>query len=85
VISVFNLDKTPEMRAENIVKSLQGLRPHKTFRKVIRNYVWDNIYHDKLLPLLEHVIGSKMDSIRCMQERFCLVAFKIIGADWSWS
>ena len=62
MISVFNLDKTPEMRAENILKFLQGLKPHKMFRKVIRNYVWDNIYHDKLLPLLENVIGFNRKS-----------------------
>ena len=60
MISVFNLDKTPEMRAEDILKFLQGLKPHKMFRKVIRDYVWDNIYHDKLLPPLENVIGFKM-------------------------
>lgn len=50
------------MRAENILKFLQELKPHKMFRKVIRNYVWDNIYHDKLLPLLENVIGFNRKS-----------------------
>jgi hypothetical protein len=32
------------------------------FRKVIRDYVWDNIYHEKLLPLLAEVIGAHRKS-----------------------
>jgi glycosyltransferase involved in cell wall biosynthesis len=48
---------TPESIARKILEFVEELEPHRMFRKVIRNYAWDNIYHEKLLPLLENVIG----------------------------
>ena len=54
----FDLAETPESIALKILEFVEKLEPHRMFRKVIRNYVWDNIYHEKLLPLLETVIGS---------------------------
>jgi glycosyltransferase involved in cell wall biosynthesis len=53
----FDLAETPESIALKILEFVEKLEPHRMFRKVIRNYVWDNIYHEKLLPLLENVIG----------------------------
>jgi glycosyltransferase involved in cell wall biosynthesis len=54
----FDLAEAPESIALKILEFVEKLEPHRMFRKVIRNYVWDNIYHEKLLPLLENVIGS---------------------------
>lgn len=55
-VCFFDLAETPESIAQKILEFVEKLKPHKMFRKVIRNYVWDNIYHEKLLPLLENVI-----------------------------
>jgi len=48
--------ETPEEIAKKIIEFTENLKPHRMFRKVIKNYAWDNIYHEKLLPLLESVI-----------------------------
>jgi hypothetical protein len=55
-VCFFDLAETPESIARKILEFVERLKPHKMFRKVIRNYVWDNIYHERLLPLLENVI-----------------------------
>jgi glycosyltransferase involved in cell wall biosynthesis len=55
-VCLFDPTDTPESIAQTILGFVDNLKPHKMFRKVIRNYAWDNIYHKKFLPLLEHVI-----------------------------
>jgi glycosyltransferase involved in cell wall biosynthesis len=55
-VCFFGLTDSPEEIAKKILEFVERLKPHKMFRKVIRHYVWDNIYHEKLLPLLEKVI-----------------------------
>jgi glycosyltransferase involved in cell wall biosynthesis len=62
-VCLFELDETPEDIAKRILRLIERLKPHKMFRKVIKYYAWDNIYHEKLLPLLETVIGR--DSPEC--------------------
>ena len=57
-VCLFDLVETPERIAQRILEFVEGLKPYKMFRKVIRRYVWDNIYHEKLLPLLDNVIGA---------------------------
>ncbi len=41
--------------AENVLEFLGQLRTHRMYRRVFRNYIWDNIYNDLLRPLLEKV------------------------------
>jgi glycosyltransferase involved in cell wall biosynthesis len=55
-VCVFDPAEPPDSVAKRIVEFVDTFKPHKMFRKVIRNYVWDNIYHEKLLPLLDDVI-----------------------------
>ncbi len=57
-VCFFDLSDGPEEIARKILDFIDGLKPHKMFRKVIKNYVWDNLYHAKLLPLLEEVINT---------------------------
>jgi glycosyltransferase involved in cell wall biosynthesis len=57
-VCFFDPAESPESIARKILEFVENLKPHRMFRKVIRNYVWDNIYHEKLLPLLENVIGA---------------------------
>jgi hypothetical protein len=64
-VCLFDPADIPETIAQRILKFVDTLRPHKIFRNVIRNYVWDNIYHEKLLPLLETVIGPYRESHDC--------------------
>jgi glycosyltransferase involved in cell wall biosynthesis len=56
-VCFFDPAEAPESIARKILEFVEKLQPHRMFRKVIRNYAWDNIYHEKLLPLLENVIG----------------------------
>ena len=56
-VCFFDLADTPEKIAQKIMEFVERLKPHRMFRKVIRNYVWDNIYNEKLLPLLKNVIN----------------------------
>ena len=55
-VCFFGPSETPEEIAKKIIEFTENLKPHRMFRKVIKNYAWDNIYHEKLLPLLENVI-----------------------------
>ncbi|GAB4260632.1 MAG: hypothetical protein Kow0092_09620 [Deferrisomatales bacterium] len=52
-VCLFSLDETPEAVAERILGFAERLQPHRMYRRVIRNYVWDNIYNRKLLPYLK--------------------------------
>ena len=56
-ICLFDLSDSPEIIAKKISEFVEKLKPHRMFRKVMRNYVWDNIYHEKLFPMLQKVIG----------------------------
>ena len=60
-ICTFDLNDPPQKIAERILNFVEELKPQKMFRKVIRNYSWDNIYHERLLPLLADVVGSRQD------------------------
>jgi glycosyltransferase involved in cell wall biosynthesis len=51
----FSLNETPKKIAKGILKFLGESKTYDMYRNVIRNYVWDNIYHKSLLPLLQKV------------------------------
>ena len=51
----FPLKDHPKEIAENVLEFLGQLRTHRMYRRVFRNYIWDNIYNDLLRPLLEKV------------------------------
>jgi glycosyltransferase involved in cell wall biosynthesis len=51
----FSLKDHPKEIAENILEYLDQLVPHRMYRKVFCNYLWDNIYNDLLRPFLEKV------------------------------
>lgn len=55
-VCLFDLSDTPEEIAGKISAFVEQLKPHRMFRKVIKNYVWDNIYRENLLPLLAETI-----------------------------
>jgi glycosyltransferase involved in cell wall biosynthesis len=57
-VFTFDCRDRPEDIAAGILDFVGGLKPHKMFRKVIRSYVWDTIYHAELLPLLSRVTGG---------------------------
>lgn len=54
-VCIFDLYDQPGQIARKILTFVDGIKPHRMFRKVLRNYVWDNIYQEKLLPLLTRV------------------------------
>jgi glycosyltransferase involved in cell wall biosynthesis len=49
----FSLKDNPKEIAENVLEYLGQLVPHRMYRKVFCNYLWDNIYNDLLKPFLE--------------------------------
>jgi glycosyltransferase involved in cell wall biosynthesis len=57
-VCIFDLQDPPLEIARKIMSFLEDLKPHKLYRKVIGKYVWDNIYHNMILPLLHHVVRS---------------------------
>jgi glycosyltransferase involved in cell wall biosynthesis len=58
-VHFFSPGDPPEAIARRIAHITDSLPCHRMFRNVIRNYAWDNIYHDKLLPLLRDVVYSQ--------------------------
>ena len=54
----FSLNDTQKEIAKGILIFLEGLKTHDIYRNVIRNYVWDNIYHKSLLPFLQKIMSS---------------------------
>ncbi len=52
----FELDEPAEKIAQKILSFLETQGAARWFRKVMNQYVWDNIYHRNLLPLLNKVI-----------------------------
>ena len=52
----FSLKDHPEEIAENILEYLGQLQPHRMYRKVFCNYLWDNVYSDLLKPFLEEIV-----------------------------
>ncbi len=56
-VCLFELSDTPENIAKKITGFTNRLEPHHMFRKAMREYIWDNIYLHKLMPLLKEVTG----------------------------
>ncbi len=54
----FELDEPAEEIAEKIQNFLTSFGPARWFRQVMNQYVWDNIYHRNLLPLLQKAVRS---------------------------
>lgn len=60
-VCLFDLDDPPDKIADIILEFVNDLKPHKMYRKVMKDYSWDNIYNNRLLPLIEHLVGSECD------------------------
>ncbi len=58
-VTYFQLDEPPESIAERILAIAWANNTQTMFRHVIREYVWDNLYYRKLLPLLLDVTGQE--------------------------
>lgn len=56
-VCLFCLTDSPEHIAGKIIGFVNDLKPHKMFRKVMRDYSWDNIYTNMLWPLIKR-LGS---------------------------
>ena len=54
-VCLFKLSETPEEVAEKILNLLSVRKSNRFFRRVIKDYTWDNIYKEKLLPLLTEI------------------------------
>ncbi len=52
----FNLNDSPETIARRILEFKQRLEPQRMFRRVMKEYTWDNIYTYKLYPLLLKIL-----------------------------
>jgi len=56
-VCTFELSDSPEKIAQKILEFYRNLKPAHMFRKVMRDFVWDNIYKTRLLPLLNHAVA----------------------------
>lgn len=54
-VQYFSLTDSPDEIADKILAFISKLNSHRMFHHIIQNYMWDNIYHKMLLPLLEKV------------------------------
>ncbi len=57
-VMYFGLDDPPEDIARKIMQFLSSFAPGRMFRKVMREYVLDNIYREKMLPLFNILNGD---------------------------
>ena len=55
-VQYFSLEDSPAQIADKILTFITKLNSHRMFQHIVRNYMWDNIYHKMLLPFLERVI-----------------------------
>jgi len=55
-VCFFSLKEKPEDIADKIISFTSKNKIQKLFRKVIKQYTWDNIYEKQLLPLLQKII-----------------------------
>ena len=51
-VMYFSFQESPEEIAEKIIKYMSSFAPGRMFRKIMREYVLDNIYKNKIYPLL---------------------------------
>ena len=54
-VCYFALNEEPERIAEKMLDFLNRQEPHRMYRKVISNFVWDSIFERKMKPLLEKI------------------------------
>jgi len=52
----FKLNEKPAQIAEKVLNTVNNYRPARWFRKVMNEYVWDNIYHRQLKPFLKKIV-----------------------------
>ncbi|MBW2631531.1 MAG: glycosyltransferase family 4 protein [Deltaproteobacteria bacterium] len=58
-ICTFSLTDSPDRIADNILQFLSTIPTHKMYRDIIKNYVWDSIYHNHLEPLFQKVMTNQ--------------------------
>lgn len=56
-VCYFDLEEPPERIAKRMLDFVGSLAPHKMYRRVMRHYVWDNIYQERLLPFLQKIVS----------------------------
>ena len=54
-VQYFSLKDSPDQIADKILAFVSDLKPHRMFRNMLQNYLWDDIYHHMLSPLLERI------------------------------
>lgn len=57
-VMYFSLQESPEEIARKIMEFISSFGPGRMFRKVMREYVLDNIYIRKMLPLFDSLIEN---------------------------
>jgi glycosyltransferase involved in cell wall biosynthesis len=55
-VCFFEIDEKPEKIADKIIAFTSKVKTQRLFRRVIKDYTWDNIYEQKIVPLLESII-----------------------------
>ncbi|MEA1971036.1 MAG: glycosyltransferase family 4 protein [Thermodesulfobacteriota bacterium] len=58
-ICTFSIIDSPDKIADKILQFLSTIPTHKMYRGIIKNYVWNSIYHKHLEPLFQKVITNQ--------------------------
>lgn len=58
-ICVFSTADTPDRIAGSILRFLAKIPTHNMYRRVIKDYIWDSIYQDYMVPLFKKVITAQ--------------------------
>jgi glycosyltransferase involved in cell wall biosynthesis len=56
-VCYFPIDSPPGAVADLLLEFIEKLPLYRMFRHVTRNYLWENIYRERLLPLVNDVCG----------------------------
>ncbi|MBW2650169.1 MAG: glycosyltransferase family 4 protein [Deltaproteobacteria bacterium] len=58
-VCTFSLADSPDRIADKILQFLSTIPTHKMYRDVIKNYAWDSIYENHMVPLFRKVMATQ--------------------------
>ena len=56
-VCFFSFDDSAENVAQKIMELVNRSPSNRMYRHIIRNYLWDNIYRQKIAPLFERILN----------------------------
>jgi glycosyltransferase involved in cell wall biosynthesis len=57
-VCIFSFEESAEDVAQKIMDLVSSSPSNRMYRNIIRNYLWKNIYRQKIAPLFERILKS---------------------------